>query len=112
MEFSAPTFWWLAAGLTVAAELATGTFYLLMMALGLAAAALAAHLGLPMVGQIVSASLVGGGATAVWHWRRFKQPTTAPACENRDVNLDIGERVHVAEWAADRTTRVPYRGSL
>ncbi len=112
MDFSTATFWWVAAGLTVAAELATGTFYLLMMALGLAAGALAAHLGLPMVGQIVSAALVGGGATAVWHWRRFKQPTTAPARENRDVNLDIGERVHVAEWAADRTTRVPYRGSL
>ena len=111
MEFSAPTFWWLAAGLTVAAELATGTFYLLMMALGLAAAALAAHLGLPLTGQIVTAALVGGGATAAWHWQRYKQPTTAPARENRDVNLDIGERVHVAEWAADRTTRVPYRGS-
>jgi membrane protein implicated in regulation of membrane protease activity len=112
MDFSTATFWWIAAGLTVAAELVTGTFYLLMIALGLAAGAVAAHLGLPLVGQIVSAALVGGGATAVWHWRRFKQPTTAPARENRDVNLDIGERVHVAEWAADRTARVPYRGSL
>ena len=112
MDLSTATFWWVAAGVAVAAELATGTFYLLMMALGLAAGALAAHLGLPLVGQIVSAALVGGGATAVWHWRRFKQPTSAPARENRDVNLDIGERVHVAEWATDRTTRVPYRGSL
>jgi membrane protein implicated in regulation of membrane protease activity len=112
MDFSTPTFWWLAAGVVVAAELATGTFYLLMVALGLAAAALAAHLGLPLTGQIVAAALVGGGATALWHWRRYQQPTTAPARENRDVNLDIGERVHVAEWASDRTTRVPYRGSL
>ena len=46
MELSAATFWWVAAGVAVAAELATGTFYLLMLALGLAAAAIAAHLGL------------------------------------------------------------------
>ena len=111
MDFSAPTFWWAAAGLAVAAELATGTFYLLMMALGLAAAAVAAHLGLPLVGQIVSAALLGGGATALWHWRRARAPRSAAARENRDVNLDIGEHVHVAEWAGDRTARVTHRGS-
>jgi len=33
------------------------------------------------------------------------------AAQNRDVNLDIGERVHVTRWAADRTARVQYRGS-
>ncbi len=111
MDFSTPTFWWVAAGVAVAAELATGTFYLLMIALGLAAAAVAAHLGLSGTGQIVSAALIGGGATAAWHWHRYKQPHSAPARENRDVNLDIGERVHVAVWASDRTARVPYRGS-
>ena len=110
MDWSAPTLWWLAAGALVAAELATGTFYLLMLALGLAAAAIASHLGLALTGQIVAAALVGGGATAAWHWHRFRQPTSAPARENRDVNLDIGERINVAEWAADRTARVPYRG--
>ena len=31
MELSAATLWWVAAGVAVAAELATGTFYLLMM---------------------------------------------------------------------------------
>jgi membrane protein implicated in regulation of membrane protease activity len=111
MEFSASTFWWVAAGIAVAAELASGTFYLLMIAVGLVAAAIAAHLGLAPSGQIVAAALVGGGATAAWHWRRYKQPSSAPARENRDVNLDIGERVRVAEWASDRTARVPYRGS-
>ena len=111
MEFSAPTLWWVAAGLAVAAELATGTFYLLMIALGLAAAALAAHLGMSTSAQIISAALVGGGATALWHWKRYQQPQSAPARENRDVNLDIGDRIQVAEWAGDRTTRVQHRGS-
>ena len=34
MDLSSPTLWWLLAGALVAAELATGTFYLLMLALG------------------------------------------------------------------------------
>src|ERR671928_123616 len=38
MDISASTFWWVAAGVAVAAELTTGTFYLLMVALGLDAA--------------------------------------------------------------------------
>ena len=111
MNLSTATFWWVAAGVVVAAELATGTFYLLMMALGLAAAAIAAHLGMSLNGQIIAAALVGGGSTALWHWHRARQPRSAPAHENRDVNLDIGERVHVKQWGADRTTRVEYRGS-
>jgi membrane protein implicated in regulation of membrane protease activity len=111
MDWSTSTFWWVAAGITVAAELATGTFYLLMIALGLAAGALAAHLGLGLNSQIFTAALVGGGATALWHWHRFRQPRSAPIQENRDANLDIGERVQVQAWASDRTARVQYRGS-
>jgi len=112
MDMSPSTFWWVAAGVAVAAELATGTFYLLMFALGLAAAALAALLGFKLPGQLVMAALVGGGATALWHWRRLQQRSDAPPpSENRDVNIDIGERVQVAAWAGDRTARVAYRGS-
>ena len=111
MDFSASTFWWVAAGVAVAAELATGTFYLLMIALGMAAAAVAAHLGVGTSAQIAAAALIGGGATALWHWKRFTQPRSAPARENRDVNLDIGDRVRVELWASDRTTRVQHRGS-
>ncbi len=111
MELSAATFWWVMAGIVVAAELATGTFYLLMIALGLVGAALAAHLGLGMAAQIGAACVLGGGATASWHVRRSREPRPAPVAQNRDVNLDIGERVQVAAWDADLTARVPYRGS-
>jgi membrane protein implicated in regulation of membrane protease activity len=54
MDVSAATGWWVAAGIAVAAELGTGTFYLLMMAFGLAAAAVAAHLGLALPAQMVT----------------------------------------------------------
>jgi membrane protein implicated in regulation of membrane protease activity len=112
MGLSTATFWWVLAGVAVAAELTTGTFYLLMIALGLAAGAVSAHVGLSPTLQIVMAAVVGGGATALWHWQRMKQPTSAPARENRDVNLDIGERVQVDAWGTDLTTRVSYRGSM
>ena len=61
------TIWWLLTGSAVAVELLTGTFYLLMLAIGLAAAAVAAHLGLPQTGQLVVAAIVGGGAVVGWH---------------------------------------------
>ena len=111
MDWGAATSWWIVAGVLVAAELATGTFYLLMLALGAAAAALAAHLGMAFNAQLLIAAVVGGGAVAGWHFKRSRQPAAAPASENRDVNLDIGETVQVAEWAADGTAQVQYRGA-
>jgi len=113
MDFSAATGWWVAAGIAIAAELGTGTFYLLMIAFGLAAAAIAAHLGLPFSAQMVTGAVVGAGATAAWWaWsHRRGVVREGPPQQNRDVNLDIGERVHVAAWSADGTAQVRYRGS-
>ncbi len=111
MDLSAATLWWVAAGVAVAAELATGTFYLLMIALGMAAGAVAAHLGLDATWQIAVAALLGAAATALWHWKRASHPRSAPAARNRDVNLDIGERVLVEAWGGDGTARVNYRGT-
>ena len=111
MDGSAATAWWVIAGLLVAAELASGTFYLLMLALGAAAGALAAHAGLANGGQIMAAALLGGGAVVAWNLRRSRQPKPPPAGANPDVNLDIGGLVRVDHWQADGTARVQYRGS-
>jgi len=112
MDVSAATGWWVAAGIAIAAELGTGTFYLLMIAFGLAAAAIAAHLGLALPAQMVAGAIVGAGATAAWWaYRRRLGASDGPSQQNRDVNLDIGERVHVAGWSADGTAQVRYRGS-
>ena len=111
MDWSNATAWWIGAGVLVAAELATGTFYLLMLALGAAAAAIAAHLGIVFNGQLFAAALIGGGAVAAWHFKRSQQPAPLPANANRDVNLDIGETVHVSAWDAEGNAQVSYRGA-
>ena len=103
--------WWLLAGGAVAIELMTGTFYLLMIALGLAAAAFATHLGAGSAAQIIIAAMVGGGSVLVWRSIKKKQPASLPASVNADVNLDIGGTVQVESWKPDGTSTVNYRGA-
>jgi membrane protein implicated in regulation of membrane protease activity len=105
------TLWWLLAGGAIVVELVTGTFYLLMLALGFAAAALAAYAGASSVLQTLVASVVGGGAVIVWHRVRSQNPKNLPASANPDVNLDIGETVQVDVWNPDGTAQVHYRGA-
>jgi membrane protein implicated in regulation of membrane protease activity len=108
---SLSTQWWVVCGLLVAAELATGTFYLLMLALGAAAAALAAMLGFDATVQLLVGAVVGGGAVALWHAKRVKADTRAPANANPDVNIDIGQQVQVDQWQDDGSAIVRYRGA-
>jgi membrane protein implicated in regulation of membrane protease activity len=103
--------WWLLAGAAVAVELLTGTFYLLMLGIGMAAGALAAHAGAGQSGQLVAAALVGGGAVAAWHVVRKRRFST-PAGANTNLNLDAGGSVHVDAWAEDNTAAVRYRGTV
>lgn len=105
------TFWWLAAGILVVAELLTGTFYLLMLALGLGAAALAAHAGVATAPQVVIAAVVGGGAVLGWHLWRPRAAATQHAGTNPDVNLDVGETVQVEAWLDNGVASVKYRGA-
>jgi len=111
MDWNLATLWWIAAGVLVAAELASGTFYLLMLALGAVAGALAAHLGLGLTGQMLVAAVLGGLAVVAWHLLRGKAPQPAPASHNPDVNLDIGQSVQVDAWGADGRAQVQYRGA-
>ena len=110
-DMAQSSIWWVLAGAVIALELLSGTFYLLMLSLGLVGAALAAHLGATMTVQLVVAAVVGAGF--VLGWRRYKQarPSTLPAGANRDVNLDIGETVQVESWSPDGTSSVRYRGA-
>lgn len=105
------TMWWLLAGGAVAAELLTGTFFLLMIASGMVAGALAAHAGAGTVMQLVVAAVVGGGAVVACYLFKRKRPSDKPARADRSVNLDVGETVFVEEWNPDGTATVKYRGA-
>src|SRR5688500_14758854 len=105
------TLWWLATGAAVIAELLTGTFYLLMLAIGLVAGGLAGHAGAGLSTPVVVAALVGGGATAAWRLIRRRRPAIPQANANPDVNLDVGETVVVDAWLPDGTAQVRYRGA-
>ena len=111
MEISASTLWWLRGGGAVAAQRNTGTVIRLVVAHGGVAAPRAAVRHVRGAHGCGAAAVIGGGATALWHWKRSREPAAEHARENRDVNLDIGERVQVAGWQADGTARVVYRGS-
>lgn len=105
------TIWWLLAGGAVAVELLTGTFYLLMLALGLVAAALAAHAGASTPAQLVIASLAGGGAVMAWYFVKKRRPGDPSPRSDRSVNLDVGETVLIESWSPDGTAIVKYRGA-
>jgi membrane protein implicated in regulation of membrane protease activity len=105
------TLWWLATGIVVGIELLTGTFYLLMLAIGLAAGALAAHTGAGLVAQLLVAAFVGGGAVAVFYQVKKRRPSDPSARADRSVNLDVGETVHVETWNPDGSASVQYRGA-
>ncbi|TMS58791.1 NfeD family protein [Imbroritus primus] len=104
--------WFSLAVLLIIAELTTGTFYLLMVALGLAAGGVAAMAGLAFPAQAALAALVGVIAILLLRRSRFgKTRRAGSVASNPDVNLDIGEEVSVAQWGADRRARVSYRGA-
>ncbi|MDZ7811927.1 MAG: NfeD family protein [Ideonella sp.] len=111
MAWSAATLWWAAAGLLVLAELATGTFYLLMLALGLVGAALAAHAGFGLSAQLLVAAVVGGGAVMAWRQRKLSTSTSLEPSVNPDIQQDLGGRVTVSQWSEDGRCSVNYRGA-
>ena len=103
------TLWWLLAGSTVALELFTGTFYLLMLAVGMAAGALAAHAGLGLVEQLIVAALTGSALVVAWYFVKKRRDGDPSVRSLRSVNLDVGEVLQIDEWNPDGTASVKFR---
>ena len=102
---------WTVAGFAlVIAELVTGTFYLLVIALGAFAGALVAYLGGNEMVQAVVGSVVAiGGAIAVHHWHSRRRQ----ADKGHANLLDLGQPVVLESWANESAgiARVKYRGT-
>jgi membrane protein implicated in regulation of membrane protease activity len=103
-------FWWIGAGVLVVLELISGTFYLLMIALGCVAAAIAHMAGAAADLQFAIAAVVALAAVLLLRRSRFGRRTRKEASKNPDVNLDIGQTLSVPAWH-ERRARVNYRGA-
>jgi membrane protein implicated in regulation of membrane protease activity len=100
---------WLVAGIVlVIAELATGTFYLLVLGAAAIAAAGAAYAGGGFIVQVVVAAAI---ALAGVFWIRSRK--LAGATPNMP-SLDLGQPVTLESWVnrGDRLARVKYRDAL
>ena len=106
---------WLAvAGILVAIEIFSGTFYLLMIAIGLAAGGLTAMAGAHFSVQFIVAGVVGLLVTLILRKSRlFGKPHPQ---RNPAVYLDIGQTLDVGKWEkpddGSYRARVNYRGAL
>lgn len=108
--------WLAAAGVVVILEMFSGTFYLLMIAVGLASGALAALTGLEPPLQLIIAAAVGIGATYALRRSKWGRRHRHDAARDPNVNLDIGQSVQVTDWTlgpnGQASARAPYRGAL
>ena len=99
--------WWVLAGVLVAAELLTGTFYLLVTGVAFAVGGLAAWLGAsPAMQMLVAAVVAVVGMFAAHRWRTTRAPITP------ETPHDVGQAVQVRGWQPDGTARVTHRGTL
>ncbi|WP_394781128.1 NfeD family protein [Undibacterium sp.] len=108
--------WMVAAGVVLILELFTGTFYLLMISIGLVAGGLAALMGSGLEVPYIVAAIVGVAATLALHRSKYGWKKNADASRNPNVNMDIGQSIAVKEWQDNGngkfTARAMYRGAL
>jgi membrane protein implicated in regulation of membrane protease activity len=103
-------FWWIGAGVLVLLELLSGTFYMLMVAIGFVAGGIAHGLGAGLEMELPIAALVAFIAVIGLRRSKFGRITRRDASHDPGVNLDIGETLKVDHWH-DGHARAMYRGA-
>lgn len=108
--------WFAVACVLVILEMATGTFYLLMIAIGAAAGGVAALSGVDGTWQCIIAAALAALGTFALRRSKFGRPDHTDAARDPNVNLDIGQVLEVAAWhhvsGSSYNARVMYRGAL
>lgn len=118
--------WSIFAAALVILELFSGTFYLLMIAIGLAAGAIVAWAGGALEIQWIVAAVVGLLATSILRRCNIGCLAKRHTSGNPDMSLDIGQAIMVDQWStqalgngpitsplsAPPTARVMYRGAM
>lgn len=103
--------WFGLAALALIGEVMTGTFYLLLVAVGLVGGALAAMADIGFQWQLVIAGLAALAGLPILRATGVLKKREVNASRNVDVNLDIGQVVQVQAWSDTHTARVSYRGA-
>lgn len=103
--------WFVAVAVLLIMELFTGTFYLLMIALGVAAGGIATLAGAGQPAPAVIAAVVGVLATLLLRSSKYGKREKTDPRHDPNINLDIGQRITVNLWV-DGAARVMYRGAL
>jgi membrane protein implicated in regulation of membrane protease activity len=101
--------WFVLAFVLLVAELLTGTFYLLMIAIALAGAGVASLFGASLSVQLLIAAALGFGGAILLRRLRFGRLENAQAEPLQ--NMDVGQTVRVDGWTGGRTARASYRGA-
>ncbi|MCX7192231.1 MAG: NfeD family protein [Proteobacteria bacterium] len=98
-------YWFLLALILLAMEMATGTFYLLVLSIAMALAGLAAMFAVGMAWQLTLCALtVISGTMILRLWKGVRG--------NEEGNsLDVGQQVEVLTWFDNGFARVAYRGA-
>jgi membrane protein implicated in regulation of membrane protease activity len=104
--------WFSLAGVLVIIEMFTGTFYLLMIGIGLAAGGVAAWVGLGSSAQLVVSALVGIAATTALRRGRVGKLAKRDPARDPNVNLDIGQTLEIDHWSGTNSARTMYRGAM
>lgn len=99
-------YWFLLALILLGLEMATGTFYLLVVSIAAAVGGFAALLNISIAWQLILCALTVIVGTIVL--RRWKNN---PVEETNNTNLDIGQPVQVLKWHDNGSARVFYRGA-
>jgi len=101
--------WFVLAFVLLVAELLSGTFYLLMIAVALAGAGVASLAGASLTVQLLVAAILGfSGALLLRRLRSGRQPSEPP---DPLQNMDVGQTVKVDGWTGSRRARANYRGA-
>ncbi|MBK1781232.1 NfeD family protein [Advenella sp. WQ 585] len=104
--------WFGLAVMALIAELLSGTFYMLLVAFGLAASGIVAYFGFSLAAQVATCSIIGmAGLVILKKTGVLLKKGHLKATSDSNVNLDIGQHVEVKSWTDNRTSTVYYRGA-
>jgi membrane protein implicated in regulation of membrane protease activity len=101
--------WFVLAFVLLVAELLSGTFYLLMIAIALAGAGIVSLIGASLTVQLLVAAIIGFTGALLLRRLRFGKLQNEQAEPLQ--NMDVGQTVRVDGWTGSRTARASYRGA-